>query len=62
FTEPLAEGLGWESENWFVEDWKYVPTEQYGGPKVDERRLVVRTASVSEDRRRVALRVVRDRT
>ncbi len=57
FTEPLAEGLGWESENWFVEDWKYVPTEQYGGPKVDERRLVVRTASVSEDRRRVALKI-----
>ncbi|MCY2960595.1 MAG: DUF1080 domain-containing protein [Planctomycetota bacterium] len=57
FTEPLAEGLGWETENWFVEDWRYVPTEQYGGPKVDERRLVVRAASVSEDRRRVALQV-----
>lgn len=57
FTEPLAEGLGWEPENWLVEDWKYVPTVQYGGPKVDERRLVVRAVSVSEDRRRVALQI-----
>lgn len=57
FTSPLAEGSGWEPENWFVEDWKYVPTEQYGGPKVDERRLNVRAVSVSEDRRHVSLQV-----
>lgn len=57
FTEPLAVGLGWEPENWYVEDWKYVPTEQYGGPKVDERRLVVRAVSISEDRRRASLAI-----
>jgi cytochrome c len=57
FTEPLAEGTGWEAENWFVEDWTYVPTEQYGGPKIDERRLTVRAVSVSEDRRKVALQI-----
>ena len=57
FTEPIATGLGWESENWFVEDWQYVPTEQYGGPKIDERRLPVRAVSISEDRRRVTLAI-----
>jgi cytochrome c len=56
-TEPLAEGLGWERENWSVEDWRYVPTEQYGGPKVDERALAVRAVSVSADRRRVFLQI-----
>jgi cytochrome c len=57
FTEPLAEGLGWEPENWVLHDWRYVPTEQYGGPPVDERKLLVRAASVSADRRRIALQV-----
>lgn len=57
FTAPLAEGLGWEAENWFVEDWKYVPTEQYGGPKIDERRLVVRAVSISADRLRASLAI-----
>jgi len=57
FTAPIAEGLGWESENWFVEDWKYVPTAQYGGPKIDERRLTVRAVSISADRRRASLAI-----
>ncbi len=56
-TSSLAEGAGWEPENWLVEDWKYVPTEQYGGPKIDERRLPVRAVSISEDRRRVSLQI-----
>lgn len=57
FTEPLAPELGWEPENWVVQDWRYVPTATYGGPPIDERRLVVRAASVSSDRRRIALQV-----
>lgn len=57
FTTSIPEGLGWESENWFVEDWKYVPTEQYGGPKIDERRLPVRAVSISADRRKVSLAI-----
>lgn len=56
-TTPLAANTGWETENWFVEDWKYVPTEQYGGPQVDGRRLTVSAVSVSEDRRTVGLKV-----
>ena len=29
--------------------WRYVPTSQYGGPKVDEETLLVTDATVSED-------------
>jgi cytochrome c len=57
FTEPIAKSAGWEIENYLVRDWRYVPTEEYGGPKVDERTLAVRSASVSEDRRRVFLEI-----
>lgn len=55
FTEPLAPGLGWEVENYVLTQWRYQPTEQYGGPKLDETRLKLRSASVSEDRQRVSL-------
>ena len=54
-TEPLAPDTGWEPENWRVEQWRYVPTEQYGGPKVGLEVLEPRSASVSDDRRRVFL-------
>ena len=57
FTEPLEPGLGWEPSAWFVSDWRYVPTEAYGGPKVDPRELRVVSATVSEDRRRVFLEI-----
>jgi len=55
FTEPLAAGQGWEPENYYVSAWRYVPTAEYGGPKVDERELKVRAAAVSADRRKVDL-------
>jgi cytochrome c len=56
-TEPLAPGVGWEPENWRVEQWRYVPTTEYGGPKVDPEVLRVARASVSPDRKKVSLRL-----
>ncbi|MFN0243445.1 MAG: family 16 glycoside hydrolase [Planctomycetota bacterium] len=56
-TQPLAAGVGWEPENYRLTHWRYVPTEEYGGSKVDEARLVVRSASVSGDRKKVFLEV-----
>lgn len=53
FTEPIAEGLGWNADDYVVTRWRYVPTALYGGPKVDETFLPSGSASVSEDRRRV---------
>jgi cytochrome c len=54
-TEPLPAGLGWDPRDYEVRAWRYEPTREYGGPKLDERELPVRSASVSEDRRRVFL-------
>jgi len=55
FTEPLAPGSGWERESYVVQQWRYEPTETYGGPKIDERRLAVSAVAVSADRRKVDL-------
>jgi hypothetical protein len=35
--------------------WRYAPTAQYGGPKVDEQPVTVTGATVSSDRRTVTL-------
>ena len=57
FTRPIGEGLGWEPENWSVESWRYVPTSEYGGPKVDTRTHRVTRVSIDGDRKKVALRI-----
>ncbi|WP_166851004.1 family 16 glycoside hydrolase [Isoptericola sp. BMS4] len=38
-----------------VDQWRYVPTQQYGGPKIDEEVLHVASAAVSEDHTTVTL-------
>ncbi len=55
FTEPLAEGLGWEPAAYRVTQWRYEPTPDYGGPKLDSAELGVVSASPSPDGRRVFL-------
>jgi len=55
FTQPLAVGDGWDPDDWFIEQWRYEPTSDYGGDKLDLTELPVSTANVSEDRRRVFL-------
>ncbi len=60
-TEPLGLGLGQglglggETSLYTVGQWRYQPTETYGGPKIDERTLKVRSATVSRDRRKISL-------
>jgi cytochrome c len=55
FTEPLREGDGWLANDYEIEQWKYVPTKDYGGPKVDNTTLPIKSVSVSDDRKRVFL-------
>ena len=55
FTEPLREGEGWDAGEYSVTQWQYIPTEEYGGPKENEERLSIKSASVSTDRKRVFL-------
>jgi len=57
FTEPLQEGHGWDRDNYNIKQWYYKPTVEYGGPKLDERKLNIRSVNVSEDRRKVFLEI-----
>ena len=57
FTQPLEEGSGWDPAGYFVTQWGYQGTQTYGGAKIRHRRTDVRSASVSEDRRRVFLEI-----
>ena len=55
FTEPLKSGDGWNPESYLVQQWYYLPTEEYGGPKLDEKELDILSVNVSEDRKKVFL-------
>lgn len=57
FTEPLPEGAGWDTKNYTVKEWWYKPTPNYGGPKMDEEAMTVKSATVSEDRKHVFLEI-----
>ena len=54
-TQPLADGMGGEPTHYFVEQWRYEPTDDYGGPKLDNETLAVKSATVSSDRKHVFL-------
>lgn len=54
FTEPLAKDAV-KAENFNISQWWYQPTENYGGPKLDEQRLPVKSITASEDGKRVKL-------
>jgi cytochrome c len=55
FTKPLPIGKGWNPTDYYIKQWYYLPTKDYGGPKVDEKELKVKSASVSDDRKKVFL-------
>ncbi len=55
FTEPLASNVGASPEDYEVWQWIYVPTADYGGPKVNEEELTISDIQISEDRKRVNL-------
>jgi mono/diheme cytochrome c family protein len=55
FTVPLKQGAGWDPAGYHVTQWGYQATQTYGGQKVRYRLAGVRSATVSEDRRRVFL-------
>ncbi|WP_326570367.1 DUF1080 domain-containing protein [Actinacidiphila glaucinigra] len=59
YTKPLSEETAAKltSGAYTVEQWRYVPTPAYGGPKVDEEELPVAAARVSGDRRTVRITV-----
>ncbi|WP_199511996.1 family 16 glycoside hydrolase [Nucisporomicrobium flavum] len=58
YTKPLSdETVANLAKAYQLEQWRYAPTEQYGGPKVEEEKLTVSGIRLSADRRRVTLTV-----
>ena len=55
FTEALQEGDGWNKSDYEIIQWYYKPTIEYGGPKIDEKPLNIRSVNVSQDRKKVFL-------
>jgi PKD repeat protein len=58
YTKPLSDAtLADLAAKYQVQQWTYVPTSNYGGPKVAEETLAVTGASVSADRKTVSLKI-----
>jgi hypothetical protein len=58
YTHPLSDATAAEiAERYQVDQWRYVPTPAYGGPKIDEEVLAVTDAEVSDDRKTVTLAI-----
>ncbi|MFF8847299.1 family 16 glycoside hydrolase [Streptomyces sp. NPDC015127] len=56
YTQPLSQATADAlTARYQVEQWRYVPTPSYGGPKIDEEPLAVRSATLSDDRKKVTL-------
>jgi len=55
FTEPLKSGDGWDRMAYEIRQWRYVPTAEYGGPKIDEEILDILSVNISDDRTKVFL-------
>ncbi|TDV47858.1 family 16 glycoside hydrolase [Actinophytocola oryzae] len=58
YTQPLSTATAQEvASKYQAQQWRYVPTSAYGGPKVDAETVPVTSATVSADRRKVTLKM-----
>ncbi|MFF5477641.1 family 16 glycoside hydrolase [Streptomyces sp. NPDC012935] len=58
YTQPLSEATAEKlASSYQAEQWRYAPTSDYGGPKIAEERLNVRSATLADDGRTVSLRL-----
>jgi cytochrome c len=57
FTEPLEAGEKIKTPDFFVQQWWYLPTAKYGGPKRDLEKLNVTQMTVSSDRKKIYLEI-----
>ncbi|WP_320784723.1 family 16 glycoside hydrolase [Streptomyces sp. CRN 30] len=58
YTQPLSEETAAHLvEGYEAEQWRYTPTADYGGPKIAEEKLSVRSATLAKDGRTVRLRL-----
>jgi cytochrome c len=54
-TEPIAEEFGNAVSDYQVQQWYYLPTKDYGGPKMDAKTLPIQSLNISEDRKKIFL-------
>lgn len=57
FTEPLKPGTGETAADYEIRQWWFKPTAEYGGPKLDNESLAVKSVKVSADRKKVSLQL-----
>lgn len=55
FTEPISEDHELSAADFDIQQWYYLPTEAYGGPKLGEESLTIQSFTLSEDRKKVFL-------
>ncbi len=56
FTQPVGAGAELAAA-YQVKMWRYKPTSDYGGPRIDQKNLVVKTVQVSQDKKKVVLEI-----
>ncbi|MFJ6728443.1 family 16 glycoside hydrolase [Streptomyces sp. NPDC091281] len=58
YTQPLSPATAEQlATRYRAEQWRYTPTADYGGPKIAEETLAVRSATLADDGRTVRLRL-----
>ncbi|MFE6787186.1 ricin-type beta-trefoil lectin domain protein [Streptomyces sp. NPDC057680] len=58
YTQPLSTETAADlAKRYKIKQWRYVPTADYGGPKVDEETLAAQSATLSADGRTVTLAI-----
>lgn len=53
FTDPIHDSIQIVSDDILVQQWWYLPTADYGGPKKDLQKLKIKGITVSQDRKRI---------
>jgi cytochrome c len=57
FTDPLGSAREINGSDFLAEQWWYLPTAGYGGPKKDLEKLKVTGVNISKDRKHVLLEI-----
>jgi len=57
FTEALKPERSISASDFLIQQWWYLPTADYGGPKMDLEKLKITRVTISKDRTRVYLEI-----
>ncbi|MEO9891745.1 c-type cytochrome [Aurantibacter sp.] len=55
FTQPLKEDIKINPSTFYISQWWYKPTKNYGGPKMDLEQLKITSTALSKDRTKLYL-------